>query len=163
MEVVDYSEKSFVVFGEETRNKTAELKEFGGRYNPNLTHPETKQKCAGWIFSKKKKDTVQEWIQKSTNTSKLIIKKKEIESNKDIHFLEFENADPPLLKEVPSFTMIVPQVGQKIKVKNSNSDEVSLVIFETITNKDGYTFEFKAKNENLILNFVMVGKEWRRL
>ena len=58
MELIDYSEKSFVAYGEETRNITQKLKELGGRFNPNLTHPQTGMRFAGWIFSKKQKEAV---------------------------------------------------------------------------------------------------------
>jgi hypothetical protein len=52
--------------------------------------------------------------------------------------------------------MIVPKVGLKIKIQ----DQI-LEIVETISNKDGYSFEFKAQNKTKQIHFVMIGKEWR--
>ena len=47
-----YSEKSIALFGEDTREYTSDLKSFGGRYNPNLTHPETKQRKMKFSMSR---------------------------------------------------------------------------------------------------------------
>ena len=49
--IVDYSEKALAVFGD-TRSIKDELKALGGRFNPKLTHEDTKK--AGWIFLKSK-------------------------------------------------------------------------------------------------------------
>ena len=49
--IVDYSLKALAVFGD-TRPIKDELKALGGRFNPKLTHDDTKK--AGWIFSKSK-------------------------------------------------------------------------------------------------------------
>lgn len=61
----DYSERSVALFGEETKNMINQLKEIGGKFNPHLTHPETKEKCAGWVFSKNKKDKVMDVCSKN--------------------------------------------------------------------------------------------------
>lgn len=55
MKIEDYTEKSFVVFGE-TKNFKDALKEFGGKYNSNL------KVGPGWVFSKSNKDKVEQWI-----------------------------------------------------------------------------------------------------
>jgi hypothetical protein len=49
--IVDYSEKAIAVFGD-TRSVKEELKAFGGRFNPKLTHEGDRK--AGWIFQKSK-------------------------------------------------------------------------------------------------------------
>jgi hypothetical protein len=51
----DYSDKSVVVFGDTKKHKET-LKEMGGKYNANLSVG------AGWIFSNKKKDDIQKWV-----------------------------------------------------------------------------------------------------
>lgn len=52
IKLVNYSEKSVAVVGDTKRIK-AQLKALGGRFNPHLT-------CgAGWIFSKKKQEQLQ--------------------------------------------------------------------------------------------------------
>lgn len=55
MNIEDYTEKSFVVFGE-TKNFKDTLKEFGGKYNSNL------KVGPGWVFSKGNKDKVEQWM-----------------------------------------------------------------------------------------------------
>lgn len=53
LEIVDYSEKAVVVFGD-TKAIKDQLKELGGRFNPALKH--NGEKRAGWIFGKKQAD-----------------------------------------------------------------------------------------------------------
>jgi hypothetical protein len=54
-----YSEKSVAVFGD-TKEYSSELKEKGGRFNPNLTYEGVKK--PGWIFSNKKKEELEQFI-----------------------------------------------------------------------------------------------------
>lgn len=236
MELLDYTEKSFVVIGD-TKNVKDKLKELGGRYNPNLTHPETKEKLSAWIFSKKQKEKIQTFIRdpgSSIDTSKSVAPSDPIDSIVDpIHrlglrengcdppkkkratttkfsssgyfqersessrafrllpghstehslrlgessvdhpvvgkvnvTLENEVPEVPEFQEMPSFTMIVPKVGMKVKLKNEDNEELILRIKETKKNKDGYILEFNAVDvgdESIVIDFVMVGKEWRRM
>jgi hypothetical protein len=62
MNIEDYTEKSFVVFGE-TKNFKDNLKELGGKYNSNL------KVGPGWVFSKSNKDKVEQWISSLSTTS----------------------------------------------------------------------------------------------
>ena len=55
MNIEDYTDKSFVVFGE-TKNFKDILKELGGKFNSNL------KVGPGWIFSKANKEKVENWI-----------------------------------------------------------------------------------------------------
>lgn len=204
MELLDYTEKSFVVIGD-TKNVKDKLKELGGRYNPNLTHPETKEKLSAWIFSKKQKEKIQTFIRdpgSSIDTSKSVASSDPIDSIVDpIHRLglrengpdppkkkrtttpkssvdrtvvvrktsvtvESEVPEVPEFQEISSFTMIVPKVGMKVKLKNEENEELILRIKETKKNKDGYILEFNAVDvgdESIVIDFVMVGREWRRM
>ena len=51
-----YSEKSFVVRGDDTKNQKDKLKDLGGKWNSNL------KDGGGWIFSNNNKNKVQEWL-----------------------------------------------------------------------------------------------------
>jgi hypothetical protein len=62
MELLDYTEKSIIILGEKTKELKEKLKDLGGRYNPHLTHPESKEKIAAWIFSKKNKEKLEEFV-----------------------------------------------------------------------------------------------------
>jgi hypothetical protein len=57
--VTSYSEKSVAIFGD-TKEYSSELKEKGGRFNPNLTFEGVKK--PGWIFSNKKKEELEQFI-----------------------------------------------------------------------------------------------------
>ena len=52
----DYSERSIVVIGEETKKYKDKLKELGGNFNSNLSVG------PGWIFSNKKKAEITSWL-----------------------------------------------------------------------------------------------------
>lgn len=54
--IQNYSERSVVVFGEDTKKYKDKLKELGGKYNSNLSIG------PGWIFSIKKKDEITSWM-----------------------------------------------------------------------------------------------------
>jgi len=70
LKITDYSDKSIAVVGEGTKKHKDSLKELGGKYNSNL------RGGAGWIFSKKSTEEVQEFL-------KSIGKSAEINSEKD--------------------------------------------------------------------------------
>jgi len=70
IKIETYSEKSFVIRGEETKEYKDKLKEFGGKWNSNL------KDGSGWIFSNKHKDKVQEWIDTLINFTDKEIKDK---------------------------------------------------------------------------------------
>ena len=53
--IADYTEKSFVLTGN-TKEYSRFLADSGGKWNPNL------KDGAGWIFSMKKKDEIQNWL-----------------------------------------------------------------------------------------------------
>jgi hypothetical protein len=65
LSIVDYSEKAIAVFGD-TKPIKEQLKELGGRFNPNLIHPSGEKKM-GWIFPKKKSDEVKKVIEISNS------------------------------------------------------------------------------------------------
>lgn len=58
-EIVDYSEKAIALFGDTKPIKDL-LLAMGGKFNPRLTHNGEKQ--AGWIFSKTKREELQNII-----------------------------------------------------------------------------------------------------
>jgi hypothetical protein len=65
IQLLDYTEKSIAVFGPTTPFKEY-LANLGGKFNPGLTHPLTKAREAGWIFTKTKREVVQTFIDQST-------------------------------------------------------------------------------------------------
>lgn len=59
--LIQYSEKSIAVLGN-TKPFRKELYYLGGKYNRNLTDPETKEKIPGWIFPNSKTDEIYEHV-----------------------------------------------------------------------------------------------------
>ena len=51
MHSINYSDRSFVLFGEDTINHRDLIKTLGGRWNRNLRNPITGERFGGWIFS----------------------------------------------------------------------------------------------------------------
>jgi hypothetical protein len=58
IEIVKYSDISYAIFGEETKNIKDKLMELGCRYNKFLTDPKSGEKRPGWICSISKIDLV---------------------------------------------------------------------------------------------------------
>lgn len=79
IELINYSDKSVVLMGN-TKPYAQQLGRRGlnGRFNGRLTHPETNERFAGWVFSVNKREEVEAFLKtrevveqdKSTGTSK---------------------------------------------------------------------------------------------
>jgi hypothetical protein len=82
--LTSYSEKSVAIFGD-TKEYSSELKEKGGRFNPNLTFEGVKK--PGWIFSNKKKEELEQFIDLINNGEyKKVIN--EVQDNRTEDFLQ---------------------------------------------------------------------------
>ena len=119
MEILNYTEKSFVLFGEKSKEAKEQLKQLGGRFNPNLTHPETKDKLSAWVFSKKALEKVKEFLSsgvvpetapKSSSRSKTsVISKDPVEDIIDpISRLGLKDNGPDPVKKTRKSTKLVP-------------------------------------------------------
>lgn len=62
IELVQYSDKSYAIFGSGTKAIKDQLKELGCKFNPFLKDPKTGEKRAGWIFSISKLDKIKELL-----------------------------------------------------------------------------------------------------
>jgi hypothetical protein len=62
LEIVDYSEKSFAVFGD-TKEVWPQLEAARGKFNRYLTHPRTGEKTPGVIFGNRQRANVEQLIQ----------------------------------------------------------------------------------------------------
>ena len=65
--IQDYSEKSFVVRGEGTRDLRESLRALGGKWNNSLTDKNTGERFGGWIFWSDKRSDVQDWFDGGCN------------------------------------------------------------------------------------------------
>ena len=62
IELVKYSDRSYAIFGEGTKQIKDKLNELGCKYNRFLTDPKTGQKRAGWIFPIGKLDKIKQLL-----------------------------------------------------------------------------------------------------
>jgi len=66
LKLLDYTSRSFVVIGEDTRAQKENLKKLGGKWNSRLTNKETGEKFGGWIFYSDLRPSVEEWLKNPT-------------------------------------------------------------------------------------------------
>lgn len=120
MEIIDYSEKSFVLIGEDTKIYKEQLKKLNGKFSKVLDKEICKDGI-GWIFSKKNRERVDKFLadlstQKSDTLLPTVITVTETESKVQI-----------VKWKVPR-----PKVGQKVNVSvNSTSLEGTIAEIET--------------------------------
>lgn len=70
-EIIDYSEKSCAVIGE-TKEHKENLKLLGCKFNNNLTREGSEEKIPGWIFSKKNRESIENYLANGVvNVSKM--------------------------------------------------------------------------------------------
>jgi len=105
MEIQDYTDKSFVLFGDDTRKYKDCIKEMGGKWNANL------KVGPGWIFSNNQKDSVLEWL-KLRNESVSVMNKKDWMRNNIID----QNKKSPLTEE------LIDELIKMINTKNKYED-----------------------------------------
>ena len=111
----DYTDKSVVVQGDDTRTYKEELKAIGGKYNSNLkTGP-------GWIFPKNKEQEIKDFIEKNKE-GKDVKEIKEIKSfkeskeiNLNILFTKLDNIEKML----------------NILIKKEKEDKLEIVDFSS--------------------------------
>ena len=95
MNIEDYTDKSFVVFGE-TKNFKDILKELGGKFNSNL------KVGPGWIFSKANKEKVENWMKSTPNTQSFpnhLITKSSSSNKKNLSKLVIDEFTQILIEE----------------------------------------------------------------
>lgn len=62
LNIVYYSDKTFIVFGEATKIYKEEMKDFGGKFNSRLKERPGFSGGPGWIFMNKYRDVVDEFV-----------------------------------------------------------------------------------------------------
>lgn len=64
LNLLNYSAKCVVVYGSGTKDHKEALKQMGGKWNGNLTHPQGGFKFGGWIYSMKQIEAVTAYVNK---------------------------------------------------------------------------------------------------
>ena len=142
MNIVNYSEKSFVITGN-TKDFKDELKELGGRWNSKLT-------CgSGWVFSLTKKKELESWLsKKSTNAPP---QKKDDENT----FEQFVRYLRPFYESRKKIDEILYDFGHGNKDTNDNRElYMHYYQFFTITNIDYIEYHSIDKDKFIQLALI---------
>lgn len=175
--IYEYSEKSYVVFGD-TKPIKDKLYELKGKYGTNFMHPETQEKGPGWVFSKKtvKLDELKKVVGNSNvvlikKEPKIIVPKTTFEEEIVIPTFAKSKKPKPVESKKPKFTMDTESDEQdevpkkklatekpkkkKIVVQTIDFEEEEIVIptFED-TNDGGCIKNSKVKLRDYQKNFV---------
>ena len=106
--ITDYTEKSFVIRGE-TKEYSRFLADSGGKWNPNL------KDGAGWIFSMKKKQEIENWLNSESKDKS----KNESKSNLDSKNESKSNLDSKLDKILHMLNEINKKLDFKLDFKST--------------------------------------------
>lgn len=119
LEIVDYSEKAIVVFGD-TKAIKEQLKELGGRFNPALNH--NGEKRAGWIFSKKQADKVRALLAPSAEPESVSLPElpKEITESKTVE-ADTAETNAKIFEQSDNFFKIVKRLRENVKKGHSEN------------------------------------------
>lgn len=141
LEIVDYSEKAIVVFGD-TKAIKEQLKEMGGRFNPFLNY--NGEKRAGWIFSKKKADKVRELLAPAKSEKEADEITEEAYPLENIHFTETGSFNGVCYYDIEGAGIIT---GAKVREDIQPGD-----VFNVYTDKErkhGVTYDGVSLNKSL--------------
>lgn len=132
LSLIDYTDKSFIVFGDATKEYKEYLKDMGGRFNGKLKErpDDNFEGGAGWIYRMNRKDEVQKFVDK-------------INSGEEPNALPGlgENGLPsvrvPEEKQYQNvkFKVYLPKEGMKVILKTGNTEREGKVIKTETNNK----------------------------
>ena len=63
LNIENYSDKSFVIRGDSTREYKESLKALGGKWNSRLTDKENGSKFGAWLFWTEKRPEIERWLE----------------------------------------------------------------------------------------------------
>ncbi len=130
--LIDYTDKSFIVYGEATKKYKDHLKDFGGRFNNKLKERADYNFTggSGWIYRMKKKPEIQVFVDLINSGS---------EPNEfpglgeDDEFPEVKVPKTQIYQNL-KFKVFIPKEGMKVTVKTGKNTREGIVL-RTETNK----------------------------
>lgn len=133
IKVVDYSDKSFAVYGEGTRDIKEQIKSLNGKFNRNLKSVEDFEGGMGWVVSKKYEEELNELVGKYNSG----------EMNFSLPDTTGEFALPstnlPLKNnstyQYVKYKVYKPQVGMNVKLTSGTTEMVGEVV-EVLSSKN---------------------------
>jgi translation initiation factor IF-1 len=144
IEIEEYSEKSWKVFGD-TKSKKERLAHLKGKYNRNL------EGGPGWIFSKRSYPDSEELLEKILST----------DSNSEDKSVPPKASTKTFRRKIISYNnILVPKIGQEVTYLDKDGKEVSFKVEEKVgddhfkvISKDGSTSDMVLlKGKYVILN-----------
>lgn len=158
LNIIDYSDKSIVVFGSNTKTFKEQLKALGGRFNPNLKVRDGFEGGVGWIFSNKNRDTVLQFIEQANEgkwaSNRIPIEGEETSSNLPQVILPDTNSTYQTVK----WRVFKPVVGMVSVIKTSGTTLEGKVV-KIDTHKD-FVDTVYVSIEDKISKLVICNGRW---
>ena len=150
IQLLDYTEKSIAVFGPTTPFKEY-LANLGGKFNPGLTHPLTKAREAGWIFTKTKRDVVQTFIDQSTQGQlpppPVTVSKEKVTKTKSEEFEFTKEMYLALVSRIEKLENENANLLQNLENQRSSEDDKKVTKQTTITKTASRRLQFDDEEE----------------
>jgi hypothetical protein len=172
VELINYSEKSFVLRGKKTKEWSNRLREEGGKFNCMLTDPLTMKKFCGWLFKKSDKEKIDKILYEMMNDSIEIVnpEKSSLPSSSNLNtdvIIEDIPINNPIQYQKINFEIVIPQVGMKAKIYSNNNLLFTGKVLKVMKKNEMVT-ECLIKNDknNHLLNTITCGIinfDWRIL
>jgi len=157
IEFIDYSDKSFVVRGEKTKEFLQRLKEEGGKYNNYLTDKISGKKFGGWIFKKSELERIKS-IFESDNCLNLNSVQEEIKIIDEIY-----DEITEIKEQYLEFKIEKPVIGMKVVISYGKNIINGIVVNIKEKNNIVYQCLVKDVNGGMYINIGILGFEWKIL
>lgn len=118
--IENYTEKSFVVYGDTKRYKE-QLKQNGGKWNSCLTNKETGEKFGAWIFPNMKRTVIEKWFK--TRDSEVV------ENNNS-------DSDEILTSTVNNTKRLLNNIGLPSLEQKTNTASIEVMFKQILTRLD---------------------------
>lgn len=158
LSLIDYTEKSFIVYGEATKQYIGQLKEMGGRFNKNLKErPDEKfEGGAGWIFRMNRKEEVQNFVDRINSGEYDPNALPELGGNGNLPAVKVPTEK---VYQTLRFKVYLPKVGMKVTLKVGGQEREGEVL-RTETNNDIVDTVYLKFGENETLG-VIARQKWQ--
>lgn len=128
LSIVDYSDKSFVVYGSATKQYKESLKNLGGRFNSKLKPREDWEGGAAWIYSVSKKPDVAEFVN-DVNSGEITSDFPDVRNSNN--GLPIYNVPRKEKYQQVKFRIFKPEEGMEVKLNDGSQKEGTVTRTET--------------------------------
>lgn len=166
--ITPYTDNSFKLSGELTRNFANELKQFNGRYNPHL------RDGPGWIFSNKQLEKLSTFIEQ-VNSGEIVPPEvtntyrkpsppiRSATTTTTTRPVAVPQPAQPLIKDgmeyqTVTYTLVKPKVGMNVNIKIGSSMHKSSVL--NVYEHYGYVDEIDITPINDLITLVICNGQW---